>query len=110
MQCGPTPTGPEAACPTGYSWSAPQCGKLNGDACAWGNHCAKDVAKSDVDETKLGKVCDANSGPCDGTEQCVALPGVDVAHCVQDPCGLIGCPADKCISLDSYPAQVRCTE
>lgn len=109
-ECGASPSEPVTDCPAGYSWSAPRCGSLDDNACAWGTQCTKKPAARRIDATKLGKACDASSGPCDGSQQCVSFEGVEGAHCVQDPCALLACPADKCVSMESYPVQVRCTE
>lgn len=113
-QCGPTPTAPEAECPEGYAWRSAQCGSLNGGACAWANSCTKvPTPGTTVDPSKVGAACGVDVQCTKAGEQCVVLPedsGIEGAHCVANPCELLGCSADKCLQRESYPAQVSCAD
>ena len=117
-ECGAKPTNAaEAGCATGREYTGSMCGKLNGSkTCTWQNGCAKLGEPIDIDESKVGAECgiedDGGIVQCPSGQECVTLPletGVRGAHCIADPCALLGCE-DECITATSYPGQVSCTD
>ncbi|MFH1221459.1 MAG: DUF333 domain-containing protein [Candidatus Micrarchaeota archaeon] len=52
--------------------------------------------------------CDATK-PCPTGQECYAFPNETAPRCFTgDPCSV--CPSGKCLQLESYPPQVRCTD
>jgi len=113
-ECGTKPTtAAEAGCEAGKEFTGATCGRLNGSkTCAWASGCVALGPRIDIDESKVGAECGLDAATCPTGAQCVVLPletGVRGAHCIDDPCSLLGC-VDTCIMLDSYPGQVSCEE
>jgi hypothetical protein len=114
-ECGTKPTtAAEAGCATGAELTGSTCGRLNNQkVCAWQNGCVVVGAPIAIDASKVGPVCGAETdAPCATGAECVTIPletGVRGAHCIADPCGLLGCSDESCIILDSFPGQVECT-
>lgn len=114
QECGAKPTtGAEAGCASGQKFTGASCGKLNGaSTCKWHPGCATLGEPIAVDPAKLGPACSGSNPPCPSDKpHCVVLPletGIEGAHCVADPCGIVGCPASQCAILESYPEQIAC--
>lgn len=114
-ECGPKPTNEaEAGCASGQTFTDASCGKLNGSStCQWAPGCVTLGEPILVDPAAVGPACGLETNTTCPPDQphCVVLPletGIDGAHCLADPCALIGCPTDSCIILSSYPGKVGC--
>lgn len=87
---------PTAPYTTGPEWTHPA-----------GYHCFTVDA-----ELRVASVACSVRVPCNAGQSCVTLPGKSGAYCVPagKECLAAGCATDKCVIMESYPAQVRCTE
>jgi hypothetical protein len=70
-----------------------------------GSHCFNLNAEQHV----VRDACSLTN-PCQAGQNCVSLPDRKGSYCVPTgkECLAAGCPNDKCVIMESYPAQVRC--
>lgn len=72
-----------------------------------GRHCYS----IDVDDRPANQACGLRN-PCQAGQTCAQLPDKKGTFCVPSgkECLAAGCAEDKCVIMESYPVQVRCTD